>query len=38
VQLGEQMDMDGVGYERVPELLKDILVRIIFPGKWRKAY
>jgi hypothetical protein len=34
VQLGEPMALDGVGYERVPERLKDILVRIIFPGVW----
>ena len=37
VQPGEQMKLDGVGYERVPELLKDILVRIIFPGVWTKT-
>ncbi len=37
VQFGQQMDMDGVGYRYVPELLKDILVRIIFPGLWSHA-
>ena len=32
VRLGQQVEIGGVGYERVPELLQDILVRIIFPG------
>ena len=30
--------MQGRGYERVPERLQDILVRIIFPGMWSEAY
>ena len=34
VQLHKGMQMSGVGYERMPELLKGILVRIIFPGLW----
>lgn len=38
VQFGRQVEIEGVGFQRVPELLKDILVRIIFPRIWSQAY
>ncbi len=32
VQLGRQMEIDAPGYECIPDMLKDILVRVIFPS------